>query len=106
MDTGTSKVYCCEPLVARPSYLRGWFDGGKRPKHELCSCGWHVEAAWCLDDAGQPIWRQAAYGSVLLDPETTTVDAELTGLEQAVGAIAALAQSGSITFEHPHVSNM
>ena len=100
MNTKTSLVYCCEALDSLPPYLRGCFDGGKRPDEELSACGWQVDAAWQCCDNGQPVWEQLAYGSVQLTPETTVVDAELQGLEQVVAALCSLALTGHIKFEN------
>ena len=47
-----------------------------------------------------------AYGSILLEPDTTTVDAELTGFEQVIGAVIALARTGHILFLHDRVVDM
>eukprot|EP00973_Karenia_brevis_P089132 12360738-Karenia_brevis.AAC.1 len=104
MDDNSSHTWCCEPLECKPKYLRAWFDGGKRPDTHLRACGWHVEGAWLLDGIGQPVWRQLAYGSILLQPEASTVDAELRGLEQATAALLAVAHKGYITFDGHHVA--
>ena len=41
------------------------------------SCGWHLQGSACLNHEGEPVWHTLAWGSVLLDPATTTVEADL-----------------------------
>ena len=64
----------------------------------LSTCGWHAQASW--NDSPQPTdWTPLAWGSLLLPPGTTTMDAELTGCEQTTLALLAYAQHGAIHLE-------
>ena len=105
MDNNASEVHCCDPLSSRPACVRAWFDGGKRRETNSCACGWHVEGAWLADGTNEPTWRRLASGSVLLQSESTVVDAELHGLEQAVAAVVAIIRDGHITFDNNRVSS-
>ena len=64
-----------------------------------------LKEAWLADGTNEPTWRLLASGRVLLQSESTVVDAELHGLEQAVAAVVAIIRDGHITFDNNRVSS-
>ena len=52
-----------------------------------------------MDLDGEPVWYTLAWGSILLEPTTTTVEAELTGLAEALHATISWARFGNVEFD-------
>ena len=59
---------------------------------------------WVGELNSHAVWEEIANGSLLLAPGTTTVDAEMQGLEQLVEAVASIAASGKLQFINGRVS--
>ena len=79
------------------------FDGVHR-EDGTSAFGWYVQACWCSERGpDSECWKEAASASVLLPTGTTSVDAELHGLEQVTQAILSLAMYGHIAFESCYV---
>ena len=97
MDRRESTASACLMMPSKPKRLCAWFDGGVRDS-SLSSCGWLLEASWS-EPSEASSWTVVAYASLLLPSGTTTVDAELTGCEQATAAMLMYAKYGLVHFD-------
>ena len=79
------------------------FDGGKIGEN-VAACGWHLQGSSCYDTEGEPIWTILAWGSVLLEASSSTIDAELNGLLAATRALSSWAQYCKVTFSDHRVN--
>ena len=90
MDRQESEIWQSSERMPRMQQLRAHFDGGKRG-NATASCGWHLEGSPAKDRDGHPLWRTIAHGSILLPPDTTTVESELLGMTEAIRAVTKFA---------------
>ena len=97
MDEKTSSMWHSTDMHPKMQQLCAHFDGGKRGD-VATSCGWHLQGSLGADIDGEPVWHTLAWGSVLLDPGLTTVEAELAGLTEALGATLSWARHGLVHF--------
>ena len=86
MDSGTSSTWLNSDFRSPLGKICAHFDGGKRG-HTAAACGWHLQGSPGVDAEGDALWITLAWGSTLLDPDTTTVAAELQGLLEATNAV-------------------
>ena len=83
MDRRASEVWWSPDHLPPFARLRAYFDGGRRAE-DCCSCGWLLQGMRWSSPAK---WHTFATGSIFLAPGTTSVAAELTGLEQVTKAV-------------------
>ena len=95
MDTGSSSLWVAGTAASYLNLLCAHFDGGKRGD-EAASCGWHLQGGTYSDDNKTSNWHMLAWGCLLLEPTTTSMDAELTGFRKAVQALCAWARNGRL----------
>ena len=98
MDNGTSATWINTECRSQLVKICAHFDGGKRGD-TAAACGWHLQGSPGFDDHGDVIWITLAWGSILLAPDVTTVDAELQGLYEASKATVSWATKGTVEFE-------
>ena len=99
MDQQRSTAWALTDQLPRMQQLCAHFDGGKRG-NTAAACGWHLQGSPGIARDGEPIWITLAWGSVLLDPMTTTVGAEWQGLVEATHASLSWAALGRVSFHN------
>ena len=97
MDKQASTVWISPGRHVTITKLCAHFDGGKRGNLSA-ACGWNLQGCVGTDANGDAEWDTLAYGSILLDPSTTTVEAELQGLREATHAVLSWATRATIDF--------
>jgi hypothetical protein len=94
MDEGTSTFWQSHAAFPKMQQLCAHFDGGKR--ETAASCGWHLQGSHNVDPNGEPVWHTLAWGSMLLDPSATSLEAEFHGLAEAINAAPSWSRYGAV----------